>query len=111
MKKMHPQRNDGWNDESYDFGRGDELNQKLGGILNEACHVFHEHAGGTWQSRDKDYYARQLIDELRAHPSLIGQLKQLEDRVVMMVVYRAIEIMKEEDRASSGKTEATDTSP
>jgi len=93
---MSPQQNDGWTDESYEFGRGDEFNRKIGEILNEACHAFHHHASGVWQNDHKDFYARKLIPEMQAHPSLIGQLKQLQDRVVKMVVYRAVEIIKEE---------------
>jgi hypothetical protein len=96
MKKMSPQFNDGWTDESYDFGHGGELNQKISGILNEACHVFYYHASGVWQTRDKDIYAKKLIPELRNRPSLIGQLKELEDRVVKMVVYRAVELIEQE---------------
>ena len=94
MKKMTPQKNDGWTDEYYDFGHGDELNDRISEILNEACHVFYHHASGVWSSNHKDLYARKLIPDLDAHPSLIGQMKQLDDRVVKMVVFRAIELMK-----------------
>ena len=96
MKKMDPQQNDGWTDVDYNFGEDDERNARISYILNEACHVFRHHAEGVWASQDKDAYARLLIPELKVHPSLIGQLKQLNDRVVKMVLYRAVEIMKED---------------
>ena len=89
-----PQQNDGWSDIEYDLGRGPEINERIGQILNEACHVFYFHSGGAWASHDKDFYARQLMPEIRAHPSLIGQLKKLQDRVVKMVLYRAIELIE-----------------
>ncbi len=94
MKKMEPQQNDGWSDEAYDFGHGNDLNQRVGHILNEACHVFYYHSSGVWTSNHKETYARQLIPYLEEHPSLIGQLKQLDDRVVKMVLYRAVEMTK-----------------
>ena len=96
MKKMEPQQNDGWSDEAYDFVHGDDLNQRVGHILNEACHVFYNHACGIWTSDQKETYARQLVPDLKEHPFLIRQLKQLDDRVVKMVLYRAVEMIKED---------------
>jgi hypothetical protein len=94
MKRMEPQQNDGWTDVDYNFGQDEERNARISHVLNEACHVFRHHAEGVWASQDKDAYARLLIPEIQAHPSLIGQLNQLDDRVVKMVVYRAVEMMK-----------------
>jgi hypothetical protein len=91
---MQPIKNDGWTDIIYDFGLGAELNKRISFILNEACHVFYYHADGTWKSNDKDNYARQLAEEIRKTPSLIRKLIKLEDRVVRMVVFRAIELNK-----------------
>ncbi len=97
MKKMEPQENDGWSDEEYDFGHGPELDRAVEHILNEACHTFHHHASGVWASGHKETYARMLVPLIEQHPSLIGQLKQLDDRVVKMVLYRAVELAKEDE--------------
>lgn len=86
--------NDGWTDVAYDLGESDEDNQRIGAILNEACHVFHHHAGGTWEARDKDVYARKLAAELTARPGLAGRLLTTQDRVVKMVTHRALELLK-----------------
>ena len=38
-------KNDGWADIDYDLGQDPDDNARIGAILNEACHVFHYHAG------------------------------------------------------------------
>ncbi len=48
MKRMEPQKNEGWTGDSYDFGFGEKLNRKVGATLSEACHIF--------------YYQRQWSD-------------------------------------------------
>ena len=35
---------------NYNFGDDVTLNEKLSFILNEACHVFRQHADGNWKS-------------------------------------------------------------
>ena len=92
---MSPQVYDGYTGFDYDFGRGEELNEKLNFILNEAIHVFYYHKDGKWNSKYKDEYANMLKVEIEKTPSLIKQLKQLEDRVVKMVTYRAIVLLEE----------------
>jgi hypothetical protein len=87
-------KNDGWTALAYDFGEDQAENQRLSAILNDACHVFHCHAGGTWQDHDKDRFAGRLAAELEHRPTLVGRLLATEDRVVKMVTYRALELLK-----------------
>jgi hypothetical protein len=86
--------NDGWTDVEYDLGDPAD-NARVGAILNEACHVFRYHSGGTWATRDKEAYAQRLVGELRRRPGLAGRLLATEDRVVKMITYRALELLKE----------------
>jgi hypothetical protein len=88
-------KNDGWTDVEYDLG-DTATSLQVGAILNEACHVFHHHAGGTWNTHDKEVYARRLAPELRQRPGLAGRLLSTEDRVVKMVTYRALEHLNED---------------
>jgi hypothetical protein len=86
-------KNDGWTDQTYDLGDDPHDSARVGAILNEACHVFHYHAGGTWASHDKDVYARKLADEIRKRPGLAGRLLATDDRVVKMLTHRALELV------------------
>jgi len=88
-------RNDGWTDVAYELGTDPVENTRIGAILNEACHVFRHHAEGTWKRVDKDLYARRLVPELKARPALVGRLLRTQDRVVKMLTYRAIEILRD----------------
>lgn len=92
MKKLPD--NDGWDDIAYDLGVDATENARISRILNEACHVFRHHAEGTWQVHDKDAYAKLLAVELERRPSLAGRLLSTDDRVVKMVTFRAMEIVK-----------------
>jgi len=92
--------NDGWTDVAYDLGDNPEDNARVGGILNEACHVFHHHAEGTWATRDKDAYACLLVEEIRRRPGLAGRLLAADDRVVKMLTHRALELLRSEPEAS-----------
>jgi hypothetical protein len=87
-------QNNGRSDIRYDFGVDKAQNERLSHILNEACHVFKCHAAGTWQTIDKDRYAKMLLGEVHNKPSLIRKMLKLQDRVVKMVVYRAIDLQK-----------------
>lgn len=89
----HP-KNDGWTDVSYDFGSDQALNKGVGYILNEACHVFYFHAEGTWAKFDKESYAELLAIEFKKHPKLSYRVLKTNDRVVKMVAYRALELLK-----------------
>jgi hypothetical protein len=87
--------NDGWKDVAYDLGDSAEDNERVGAILNEACHVFRLHSEGTWRDHDRDVYARRLSKEIAARPGLVGRLLNTRDRVVKMVTHRALELLKE----------------
>jgi hypothetical protein len=91
--------NDGWKDVAYDLGSSREDNERIGATLNEACHVFRLHAEGTWAERDKDAYAHRLAKEIAARPGLAGRLLHSKDRVVKMLTYRALELLKREPPA------------
>lgn len=86
--------NDGWNDITYDLGSSREDSDRIGAILNEACHVFRFHSGGTWSEHDKDAYAQRLAEEIAARPGLAGRLLHTKDRVVKMLTYRALELLR-----------------
>ena len=88
--------NDGWQDLEYELTADPVANARLSKILNEACHVFHLHAEGVWASHDRDAYAEKLRIEIGQRPSLVRKLLALRDRVVRMLVYRAVELKKEE---------------
>lgn len=86
-------KNDGWTDIEYDFGLGQDAQERVNGILNEACHVFRHHAEGCWKSADKDSYAKLLMTEMLLNPGLSSRLLRCGDRVVKMITYRALEII------------------
>jgi hypothetical protein len=90
-------KNDGWTDPEYDLGNDAADSTRIGALLNEACHVFRFHAEGIWQEHDKDSYAGRLADEIRLRPGLVGRLLTTDDRVVKMLTYRAIEMLKVRD--------------
>lgn len=94
VKTLQVAKNDGWTDLRYELSNDPELNDKVSHILNEACHVFYHHADGSWKSVAKEYYASLLAREFSANEWLPRILLGLCDRVVSMVVYRAIEITK-----------------
>lgn len=91
----HP-KNDGWTDVDYHLVDDLERNARLSAILNEACHVFHLHAEGVWESGDKDAYARLIAAEIGMTPSLIRKLLGTGDRVIKMLTYRAVELNEAE---------------
>ena len=94
-------KNDGWTDVAYDLGDNAEDNARISRILNEACHVFHHHASGRWQSEDKDAYALLLVPEIERRPSLVGRLLKTGDRVVNMVTHRALELIEARKTSAS----------
>ncbi|MCV6638036.1 hypothetical protein [Candidatus Albibeggiatoa sp. nov. NOAA] len=90
----HP-KNDGWTDIKYDFGLDEDASKRVSHILNEACHVFYYHADGHWIKMYKDRYASELMQEFLSNPNLSSRVLKCGDRVVKMVAYRALELMKE----------------
>ena len=82
------------NDIAYDFGDDKVLNEKLSFILNEACHVFRNHADGNWKETYKPKYASMLAEQISKKPSLIKKLLKLKDPVVSNITHTAIEITK-----------------
>ena len=45
-------------------------------------------------SHYKDFYAKQLADEIARRAGLTGRLLSTEDRVIKMLTYRALELLK-----------------
>lgn len=95
QQTRQPVRNDGWHDQFYELSDDPELNDRVSEILNVGCHVFHHHADGTWKAVGKEYYASLLVREFAANAWLARILLDLGDRVISMLVYRAIEKAKE----------------
>lgn len=93
--------NDGWTDVAYDLGVDPADNARVGAILNEACHVFHRHAEGSWSTIDKDAYAQLLAPELKRRPGLAGRLLSTDDRVVKMITHRALELIQESNNSGA----------
>ncbi|MBV9945910.1 MAG: hypothetical protein JOZ69_03585 [Myxococcales bacterium] len=87
--------NDGWKDIAYELGDSPEDNERIGAILNDACHVFRLHPEGTWREHDRDVYAGRLSKEIATRPGLVGRLLNTQDRVVKMITYRALELLKQ----------------
>lgn len=88
---IHPS-NDGSMSVDYKLLDDPESNARLSRLLNEACHVFHDHADGNWATVYKDKYARLLCVEMSAMPFLVPRLLGTGDRVIKMVTYRALEL-------------------
>jgi len=97
MARKKLPKNDGRTAIEYDLGDDAQDNARISGILNEACHVFHSHAEGLWKTSDKDAYAGLLANELEKRSSLAGRLLNTDDRVVKMLTYRALELLKERE--------------
>ena len=74
-----------------------EENAAISAILNEARHVYDWHKQGIWKSEYKDGFVRLLIPYLQNHPKLIPNINGIGDRVFSMVVYRAVELIKENE--------------
>jgi hypothetical protein len=82
---------------TYAISPDDAVNLRISAVLNEVAHVFDMHKDGLWKSEYKDGFARLLVPDLKRHPKLIRAIIDLDDRVFSMVVYRAVEILKQED--------------
>lgn len=94
-------RNDGWTDLSYRIVEDDdELNKKIGAIVNEAWHV-HRHHRADWKRgaySTKDHFARELGALLAENPGLERRCLAVGDRVLSMLVYRLRELREEARR-------------
>jgi hypothetical protein len=90
-------KNDGWEDVEYEFGLNEENAKRVSRIINEACHVFYHHSDGNWKSLYKERYASELAEEFRRNPELSSRVLRSKDRVVKMVAYRALEIIRNQE--------------
>ena len=95
MKDWKHAKNDGRTDVEYDFGQVDSGNRRVSDILNQGCYVFYDHAEGVWENSDKDSYAKSLADEFLTYPMLSARRLKCEDRMVKMIAYRALELIKQ----------------
>ncbi len=98
MSVSRPPRNDGVTDISYVIVPDDpELNRYLSELLNEAWHVHQHHRDGNWKKAGgyKDKYAARIALKIRVDKSLLQKLLNVRDRVLSMLTYRAIELLKE----------------
>ena len=84
-----------WGTPCYAVSPDEPTNMRVSAVLNEAAHVFDWHAEGLWKSEYKDGFARLLLPDLKAHPKLVRNILELNDRVFAMVVYRAVELLNE----------------
>ena len=73
-----------------------QTNIRVSAVLNEAAHVFNWHADGLWETEYKDGFARLLMVDMKKHPKLIKNILKLNDRIFSMIVYRVVELIKEE---------------
>jgi hypothetical protein len=96
MSNWEQPQNDGWTDVEYEFGLDEQETKRVSYILNEACHLFYYHADGNWNKTYKERYAVELAKEFLKHPELSGRVLRSNDRVVKMVAFRALEILKEQ---------------
>jgi hypothetical protein len=90
-------KNNGWSDINYSFGDDEAFNKRMSFLINEFCHVFHNHADGEWKSYYKPKYVEQLAKEIEKKPSLIRKLIKLKNPVVSNMTYAAVEFNKSED--------------
>ena len=74
-----------------------ELNRYLSKLLNEAWHVHQHHRDGHWNKAGgyKDTFAARIALKVRVDKSLLQKLLNVRDRVLSMLTYRAIEMLKE----------------
>ncbi len=92
LDAIRKQQHDGSNDLQYRFCLNEELNQRLEGLLNCACRLFHRHGKDNWLATHRDDQAAQVCPEIRANPWLIRRLFALKDPVVASLAYRAIQL-------------------
>lgn len=95
MSDWEQPKNYGWEDVEYSFGLNDEATIRVSRILNEACHVFYYHRDGNWESSYKEQYASELAVEFKQYSNLSSRLLKSNDRVVKMVAFRALELLKD----------------
>ena len=92
MSNWKHSKNDGWDEIEYDFGLKDKEASEFTFLLNQACHVYHCHADGVWKSEDKDSYAKEILKYIIKHPELESRLLRSGDRVIKMLVFRALDL-------------------
>ena len=71
-----------------------DLVRQLQDLFGEAGHVFKCHSEGVWAQPggDKDRYAIALLDILDRYPGLVRRLLSVDNRVIKMITYRALQI-------------------
>ncbi|MEQ1671483.1 MAG: hypothetical protein ABL893_11540 [Hyphomicrobium sp.] len=79
-----------------DIDRDPAIIRRLQAIFSEAGHVYKCHAEGVWSitDGDKERFATQLAGILKTHTGLTGRLLKLDNRLIKMITYRALELMK-----------------
>src|ERR1044071_9776619 len=73
--------------------RDPEVVQRLQELFGEAGHVFKCHPYSNWTDV-KDKYASDLVILLKKYPGLVGRLLKLENRLIKMITYRALELRR-----------------
>ena len=93
---------DGPRDALVGIDRDPDVVKKLQELFVEAGHVFKRHSEGVWGQAggDKDRYAKALNEILDQYPGLVGRLLKLDNRVIKMVTYRAVELLRIKSQAT-----------
>lgn len=76
----------------YKFCENEELNDRVTSLIHEAREVFSD-GGGAWKTFSKDHFAKQIVEEMNANSWLGPRMLALKDRLISMLVYRAYEIL------------------
>jgi len=93
-KKASYPESDGLEFIDYELIDNDEENDKLKYILNAAIHVFYGDIKGCWVNYHKPRYAKALLPFIEKDPSLIGRMLDINDRVINMILHKALELTK-----------------
>lgn len=78
-----------------DFFEQEELNSKLASLIEESEHVHFSHPE-TWKrdGKFKDFAASKIALIIQENRSLTRKFLGLNDRVVSMLTYRALELLE-----------------
>jgi len=93
---MKKPRNDGFTDLKYEIVPGrDSLNQYISALVNAAWHIHRSHPA-DWKRgelRFKDEFAARLGLLILKERALVRHCLNQNDRVLSMLVYRALELI------------------